>query len=448
MRSPTRRGFLMGCSAAIANLAAARFTNVVFADPGSTPDHDVLVVLFLRGGMDGLNYVLPLAGVDRPHYVAARPTLAVPDSGPNAALELAALGGTLFGLHPGAAPLHELWREGRVAFVHACGLDTPSRSHFDNQAQIELGTPGLGSTTTGWLTRHFLSAGLPPGIVMPSLAVSSTIQTAFQASTEVLAMTNRDDFLLNTGPSTWRDAQKTALRNILESSASELHARGVEALDASTLIELSVPSGTYVPANGAVYPSGAFGDAMKLIAQMIKLGLGLRAVTVDLGGWDTHNGQGSVGVGTYFHNLLAQLAQGLHGFYTDLDGAGSENYTSKTTVAVLSEFGRRFAQNADSGTDHGHGGVVTVLGGRVNGGLYGDWPGLDGGAGQLYDNADLEITTDFRTVLAELLVERLGNPNVGFVFPDFGYPGPLGLATLFRDGFESGGLARWSSEAP
>ncbi len=161
MPAPTRRGFLMGCSAAIANLAAARFTNVVFADPGTTPDHEVLVVLFLRGGMDGLNYVVPVAGVDRPHYVAARPTLAVPDTGPNAALELGELGGNLFGLHPGAAPLHDLWQDGRVAFVHACGLDTASRSHFDNQAQIELGTPGCGSTTTGWLTRHFLSAALP-----------------------------------------------------------------------------------------------------------------------------------------------------------------------------------------------------------------------------------------------------------------------------------------------
>lgn len=243
MPSPTRRGFLMGCSAAIANLAAARFTNVVFADPGTTPDHEVLVVLFLRGGMDGLNYVLPLAGADRPHYLAARPSIAVPDSGANAALALSEMGGTLFGLHPGAAPLHELWQDGRVAFVHACGLATPSRSHFDNQAQIELGTPGNGSTTTGWLTRHFLSASLPPGIVMPSLAVSSTIQTAFQASTEAIAMTNRDDFVINTGPSTWRDAQKTALRNILESSGDYLHSRGVEALDASTLIELNVPSG-------------------------------------------------------------------------------------------------------------------------------------------------------------------------------------------------------------
>ncbi|KAB2867903.1 MAG: DUF1501 domain-containing protein, partial [Bauldia sp.] len=141
----------------------------------------------------------------------------------------------------------------------------------------------------------------------------------------------------------------------------------VEALDASTLVELSVPSaGSYVPANGAVYPSGSWGDSLKLIAQMIKLGLGLRAVTLDLGGWDTHNGQGSAGAGTYFHDLVAQLSNGLAAFYLDLAGPGSENYTSKLTVAVMSEFGRRLRENTDSGTDHGHGSALFLLGAGVD----------------------------------------------------------------------------------
>lgn len=445
MPSPTRRGFLMGCSAAIASLAGARFTNLAFAAPWTTPDHDVLVAVFLRGGMDAINYVLPTAGPDRAFYEGARTAIRVPASGTNAALALGAFGGNSFGLHPGAAALHELFQDGRVAFVHACGLPTDSRSHFDTQAQLELGTPGVGSTPEGWLTRHFLTAGLPPDIVMPSLAVSSTIQTAFQGSLEAVALTNRDDFLINTGPSDWRDEQKAALRNILESNGVDpLYAKGVEALDASTLVELNVPSaGSYVPANGAVYPSGSWGDSLKLVAQMIKLGLGLRAVTLDLGGWDTHNGQGSAGAGTYFHDLVAQLANGLAALYLDLDGPGSENYTSKLTVAVMSEFGRRLRENTDSGTDHGHGSVMTVLGGRINGGLYGAWPGLAND--QLYDGADLAVTTDYRTVLAELLTERMGNPNVAAVFPGFAYPGPLGLATLFRDGFESGGTLRWSA---
>jgi uncharacterized protein (DUF1501 family) len=435
----------MGCSAAIASLAGARFTNIAFAAPWTTPDHDILVMLFLRGGMDGINFVLPTFGPDRAFYEGARTAIRVPASGTNAALPLGSFGGNDFGLHPGAAALHDLYQDGRVAFVHACGMNTDSRSHFDTQAQIELGTPGVGSTSTGWLTRHFLSAGLPPGIVMPSLAVSSTIQTSFQGSLDVVAMTNRDDFLLNTGPSDWRDEQKVALRNILESNGADpLYAKGVEALDASTLVELNVPSGSgYVPANGAVYPSGSYGDSLKLIAQMIKLGLGLRAVTVDLGGWDTHNGQGSAGAGTYYHDLVAQLSNGLAALYLDLDGAGSENYSSKLTVAVMSEFGRRLRENTDSGSDHGHGNVMTVLGGRINGGLYGAWPGLANA--QLYQGADLAVTTDYRTVLAELLVERLGNPDVATVFPGFAYPGPLGLATLFRDGYESGGTLRWSA---
>lgn len=445
MPSPTRRGFLMGCSAAIAQLAGARLTHLAFGAPLTTPDHDLFVTIFLRGGMDGLNFVLPTFGPDRAFYEGARTAIRVPASGTNAALPLGSFGGNDFGLHPGAAALHELFQDGRVAFVHACGMPTDSRSHFDTQAQIELGTPGVGTTATGWLTRHFQTVGLPPGVVLPALAVSSTIQTSFQGSLDVVAMTNRDDFLLNTGPSDWRDEQKAALRNILESNPGDpIYAKGVEALDASTLVELNVPSaGSYVPANGAVYPSGSFGDSLKLVAQMIKLGLGLRAATLDLGGWDTHNGQGSAGPGTYFHDLVAQLSNGLAAFYLDLDGPGSENYTSKLTVAVQSEFGRRLRENTDSGSDHGHGSVMTVLGGRINGGLWGAWPGLANA--QLYDGADLAVTTDFRTVLAELLVERMGNPNVAAVFPGFAYPGPLGIATLFRDGFESGGTARWSA---
>jgi len=445
MPSPTRRGFLMGCSAAIAQLAGARLTHLAFGAPLTTPDHDIFVTIFLRGGMDGLNFVLPTFGPDRAFYEGARTAIRVPASGANAALPLGSFGGNDFGLHPGAAALHDLFQDGRVAFVHACGMATDSRSHFDTQAQIELGTPGVGTTATGWLTRHFQTAALPPGIVMPALAVSSTIQTSFQGSLDVVAMTNRDDFLLNTGPSDWRDEQKVALRNILESNPGDpLYAKGVEALDASTLVELNVPSaGSYLPANGAVYPSGSFGDSLKLVAQLIKLGLGLRAATLDLGGWDTHNGQGAAGAGTYFHDLVAQLSNGLANFYLDLDGPGSENYTSKLTVAVQSEFGRRLRENTDSGSDHGHGSVMTVLGGRINGGLWGAWPGLANA--QLYDGADLAVTTDFRTVLAELLVERMGNPNVAAVFPGFAYPGPLGIATLFRDGFESGGTARWSA---
>jgi uncharacterized protein (DUF1501 family) len=447
---PTRRGFMMGCSAAIANLAAARFTNLVFADPLVVGDNDVLIVLFLRGGMDGLSFVMPTAGVDRGFYETARPVLKIPAAGTGAALPLGAWGANQFGLHPAATDLHNLYQDGRVGFVHAAGLATSSRSHFDNQAQIELGTPGDGSTNDGWLTRHFLTApGLPPEIpMMQRVAISSTLQTAWLADTNVIAFANRDDFLFNTGPSTWRLAQKTSLRSILNLHAGSdpRYQQGIVAMDASTFIEDNVlPLGSYVPANGAVYPSGSFGDSMKLTAQLIKLNLGLRAATLDLGGWDTHNGQGTAADGQFFWDKIEELSRALAAFYTDLDGAGAEGYTKKVTVAMISEFGRRLRENNDAGTDHGHGGVITVMGGNVVGGMHGSWPGLANG--QLYDAADLAITTDFRRVLAEILQKRMGNPNIDQVFPGYAGYTPLGVISdaIFRDNFETADTRHWSN---
>jgi uncharacterized protein (DUF1501 family) len=189
---------------------------------------------------------MPTAGPDRAFYEAARPVLKIPASGANAALALGAMGGNQFGLHPAAADLHGLYQDGKVAFVHAAGLDTSSRSHFDNQAQIELGTPGNGGTNDGWLTRHFLTCpGLPPDTPMVQrIAVSSTIQSSWLADTNVVAFANRDDFLFNTGPSSWRDAQKLSLRNILDlhSAADPRYAQGLVSLDASSFIEQNVPT--------------------------------------------------------------------------------------------------------------------------------------------------------------------------------------------------------------
>lgn len=453
MRDTTRRGFLMGCSTAIAGLAGARFSNLVFADPLAVPGHDALIVLFLRGGMDGLSFVLPTGGADRALYETARPVLKVPAAGTGAALALGSLDGTPFGLHPAAVGLHELFQDGRVAFVPAAGLTVPSRSHFDNQAQMELGTPGVGSTTSGWLTRHFLTApGLPAETPMlQRVAVSSTLQSAWLADANVVAFANRDDFLFNTGPAAWRDAQRTHLRNILElnSATDPRYAQGLVSLDASAFLEQNVPPlASYVPANGAAYPTGSFGDAMKLSAQLLKLDMGLRAATVDLGGWDSHNGQGTAANGQYFWEKIEEMSAALAAFYLDLDGTGSNAYAQRVTVVVMSEFGRRLRENNDAGTDHGHGGVITVLGGQVAGGrLYGSWPGL--ASDQLYDHADLAITTDYRRVIAEILARRMGNPNWQQIFPGYSGYTPLGLVGggVFADGFENG-LAGWSDRTP
>ncbi len=460
MSSSTRRGFITGCSATVAAFAGAQFNTLAFGAPGGL-NQDILVSIFLRGGLDGLNLVIPIGGADRGHYEAARQNIAVPVTGANAALAL----DSQLGFHPATntwpsgtatppATLYDLYQDNKLSIVHAAGMHEDNRSHFDSMSFMELGTPGVLTTGTGWLTRHLQSAAnLPTELLMPALAVGNLQQVSLQGSTEAINMTTPGSFSLNVGPSQWRTAQRVALRNLF-SAETWLHDSGSQTLDAIDLIELHA-SGSNDPANGAVYPGGSFGNHLQTVAQMIKLDIGLQVATVDFGGWDTHNGQGNGG-GGYFSTHVQELARGLAAFYTDLDGSGAENFTDRLTVVVQSEFGRRLRENDDNGSDHGHGNVMMVLSGNAIGGLHGDWPGLS--TEELFDNADLAVTTDYRRVLSEILIRRLANPELGTIFP--GYQGymPLGVVsgtdlppnggnTIFFDGFESGDVSNWSSSS-
>ncbi len=455
MRRPTRRGFVAGCSAAVAGMAGSRFPSLAFADPDGSINNEVLVVVFLRGGMDGFNMVVPISGADRGHYETARPNLAVPVSGSDSALSLDGV----FGFHRSCQAIHELYQSGHVAVVNATGLDESTRSHFDSQEYIERGTPGVRTTASGWLARHFSSAGnLPPEIIMPSVSVGNLQATSLLGDRDTVNMSDPDSFNLQIGPYDWRDAQRVALRHMYTGDTTWLHASGLQALNAMDIVELNT-SGNYTPSNGAVYPSNSFGDGLQVIAQMIKLDLGLRVATLDLGGWDTHVSQGDHGVG-YFAGVMSTLSEGLAALYTDLDGVGAANYTQRLTMVVQSEFGRRLGENADRGTDHGHGNPMIVISGNAIGGVHGSWPGI--GPGQLFDNADLAVTTDFRRVLSEILIRRMGNNHLGVVFPGYADYQPLGIvggidlppdysATgdgLFSDGFETGGTGSWSLTTP
>jgi len=451
---PTRRGFVAGCSAAVAGMAGARFPSLAFAEPGSTINDEILVVIFLRGGTDGLNLVVPLSGADRGTYEAARPNIAVPLSGADSALSL----NGQFGFHRAAQPLRDLYQDGKVAVINATGLDEANRSHFDAMEFIERGTPGVKTTSSGWLARHFASASnLPAEIIMPSVSVGSTQATSLLGDRDTINLTDPDSFNLQIGPWRWRDAQRVALRHMYTGNDTWLHASGLQALDAMDIVELNTTGG-YTPANGAVYPGGSFGDGLQVIAQMVKLDLGLRVATFDLGGWDTHNGQGDDGAG-YFGTLVGTLSEGLAALYQDLDGTGASNYTNRLTMVVQSEFGRRLYENADRGSDHGHGGPMIVVSGNAISGVHGSWPGL--GPGQLFDNADVAVTTDFRRVLSEILIRRMGNNRLGYIFPGYTDYQPLGFVSgtdlppnysssidgLFADGFESGDTSLWTSTA-
>jgi uncharacterized protein (DUF1501 family) len=436
-------------------MSGARFPSLAFADPKQTVNEEILVVVFLRGGMDGLNFIVPISGTDRGHYESARPDLAVPMSGADAALPL----NGHFGLHPSATALHDLFLDGNLAVINATGIDISNRSHFDSMEFIERGTPGVKTTSTGWLARHFQSAfNLPPSIIMPSVSVGSLQATSLLGDRNTVNMSDPNSFNLQVGPWRWRDAQRIALRHMYTGDDTWLHASGLQALDAMDIVELNT-TGSYTPANGAVYPSNSFGDGLQVIAQMIKLGLGLRVATMDLGGWDTHNNQGD-GAGGFFANQITTLSEGLGALYLDLDGVGPDNYTQRLTIVVQSEFGRRLFQNADDGTDHGHGNPMIVVSGNAIGGVHGSWPGI--GPGQLFDDADLDVTTDFRRVLSEILIRRMGNNSLGYIFPGYADYQPLGFVTgtdltpnystniggIMEDGFESGDTQAWSATSP
>jgi len=417
MSEISRRGFMVGCSAAIAAMAGGRLSYVAFGNQEQEPTQEILLVLFLRGGMDGLSAVMPLAGDDRGYYENSRADIAIPVSGDNAALPLS----DFFGLHPAGAPLYDLYKDKKVAIVHAAGLKSDTRSHFDAMKYMELGTPGSKSATNGWLTRHLQTAGSATDTaVLPALSVGSLSPTSLAGSTEAIGMSSPNSFSFG-GHWRYNSSQRQMLRTMYQGE-SWLHNAGLQTLDAVDVIEYGDP-GSYTPENGASYPNHSFGRNLQTVAQMIKMQLGLKVATVDLGGWDTHESQGNGGTG-YFANQFGTVASGLSALMTDLSNSNGTDHTKRLTVVVMSEFGRTFKQNASRGTDHGHGNVMFVVGGNVNGGqVYGKWPGLH--TDQLYDRRDLDVTTDYRQVLSEILIRRMGNPNLGAIFPGYQAYQPL-----------------------
>ncbi|MDQ3206303.1 MAG: DUF1501 domain-containing protein, partial [Pseudomonadota bacterium] len=381
----TRRQFLKSCCAASA-VGAVGGPGLFFssAAEAAANSHDTVVSLFLRGGMDGLNLVLPVAGVDRTHYEAARPNLAIATSGVHGALPLSLAGGaaTGFGLHPSATGLRDLWNDQRLAIVHASGLLTSvTRSHFDAQLSIDLGTPGKHGTGSGWLAR---AMGTQPGALasdaLPALAVSSRQPANFNGSLSALTMGSPSDFNLNAGAWQWqktRGDSPAGLVGVNETLAALWGGQtGLELDGRRADGALAVIGRQPYSALPSTWPNNNFARQLWTIAQSIRFNLGLRYATLDLGGWDTHDGQGSAGTGYhYYQNKIAELSSALAAFYAELSASG---HMSRVTVVVQSEFGRRVRENANRGTDHGYGNPMLVLGGAVNGRrFFGQWPGLD-----------------------------------------------------------------------
>lgn len=409
MPEMTRRGFL----GALGALSLPHwFPRMAFAAPAGAlaGGSDVLVCVFLRGGADGLNVVVPHG--DR-FYYENRPSLAIAEPGRGAGKAVDLDG--FFGLHPAMSPLKELWDDKLLAAVHAAGSTAGNHSHFDAMDFMERGTPGERRILSGWIGRHLSSLASANDSPFRAVGFGELIQASLRGPVPATALASIADFHLQGFDEELERFQSTLAS--MYGGTGFLDVQAQQTLSAVARLAAANP-GQYEPANGAEYPDTDFGSGLKQVAQMIKADLGMEVACLDLGGWDTHEGQG--GAEGHMAGLLADLAAGLHAFTADL----SERM-GRITVVTMTEFGRRIEENASGGTDHGTASFLFLLGGGVNGGkVYGPWPGL--ADHQLYEG-DLAVTTDYRTVLAEVLSRRLANPKVGEVFPGFPNPAFLGI---------------------
>ena len=386
-----------------------------------TPDR-TLVVIFLRGGMDGLNFIVPW---NDPAYYKLRQSIAIASPGTaGGALDL----NGFFGLHPAAASLLPLFQSGQMAALHAVGYDKNTRSHFEEQDTWETGVIGNTIASDGWLNRHLVtSTGHGP---IRAVSVGNTLPRILRGTAPAYAMRGLSDLSF---PATKVPGDEAVVAAALEhayccgprdSHASLISpARDLLASTAQTTFEgidqlKKVAGEAYQPA--AEYPKNDLGNKLREVARLIKAGVGLEVAEVDYGGWDTHQNQGGAEANGSYSRLVGGLADALAAFSKDLG-----DRMEKTLVLTLSDFGRTAAENGTKGTDHGWANCMLAMGGAIwKAGkgkpryveTPGNWPGL--APEQLHEKRDLLHTTDFRDVLGEVVSAHLGNPNIQRILPN------------------------------
>jgi uncharacterized protein (DUF1501 family) len=369
---------------------------------GTAEEDNILVYIFLRGGMDGLQFCAPVS--DQNYQTNRNADIRISESGDKKGLLLnKTLSNLDFALHSDAKPLFELYQSGKLALVHAAGLTNGTRSHFDAQDIIEKGlAEKKGALGTGWLARYLNQQQFTGQI--PALGAQGATPLSLLGYPDVLTMANPNDFkiygeenVLKLLEATYADADPLLAKNALKT------------INTVRFLHNKKPTHDQLADYPVAKARDELGKGLRSISELIKMDCGLRVATVDMGGWDTHYAQ------PYrFNKLIESLSESLQLFYNSIP-----THQNKVTVVVMSEFGRRFKGNKSNGTDHGHGNAMMVLGGKVNGGkMYGTWPGL--ATEQLDHGVDLRITTDYRTVLAEVLAKRMNPKNLNDVFPGIG----------------------------
>jgi uncharacterized protein (DUF1501 family) len=390
----TRRDFLKSSGLALAAFVA---TPNVWAGK----EHPIIIAIFQRGAADGLSMVVPFG--DK-HYYSVRQQIAIPEplsSGGERAIDLDGF----FGLHPALDSVKPIYDQGHLAIVHAAGSPDNTRSHFDAQDYMESGTPGNKGVADGWLNRYIQAHLESDSTPFRAIAIGANTPRSLMGTAPAVAMNRIADFGVHGGGATPE----------MENAFAEMYR---DTFDAVKLLRRANPQ-QYEPAHGANYPNSPYGQALLQIAQLVKADIGLEVAFADVGGWDTHANQGSSR--GQLANHLKEFGDGLAALYRDLD-----DRMRNIVIVTMTEFGRAVRQNGSGGTDHGHASCMFVCGGPVKGGkVYGRWPGL--APEQLFEGRDLALTTDFRDVLAELLVKHMGAKDVSKVFPQFRPGGTLKL---------------------
>lgn len=362
---------------------------------GNGDTRQTLVVVFLRGAADGLSFVAPL---EDDHYHRARPRIAVKKK------EAIALDG-FFGLHPLLGGLKPAWDEGEFAIIHGAGTEDQTRSHFEAQDLMEHG----GLAAGGWLGRFLRVRSRPVSGALACVAVGKTLPEVLLGAPNATVMQSLGDFALGSAAPNFAPE----LEQLYQLDGGPLAAAARDTFAALRRIA-TMRHASPAPAHGASYGTDDFSQSLRQIARLIKADVGLEVASVDLGNWDTHWTQQS-----WIEPLLRQLNTGLSAFRQDLGAR-----LAQTTVVVMTEFGRRVAENSAFGTDHGRGSVMFVLGGGVKGGRVfgeegrvGHWRGL--AAERLEGPGDLPVFNNYRNVLAPILQRHSGPVEFAKVFPDF-----------------------------
>ncbi|MDQ3635212.1 MAG: DUF1501 domain-containing protein [Acidobacteriota bacterium] len=410
-----RRYFLKSSGVALASLGmmsvAPKFLHQ-FANAATITDgygkKKVLVTIFQRGAVDGLNMIVPHGESE---YYNLRRNIAVPKPNQN--------GGAInldgyFGLNPAMKPLEKFWNSKQLAIVHSAGSPDNTRSHFDAQDYMESGTPGYKATRDGWVNRVLQSQAEEKASPFRAVAMTQQIPRTMMGRYPTVAMTNLQSFAIRAGQ--YSNSVSGGFEGIWQQEANDrLGETGKETFEAINYLKKANPS-QYRPQNGANYPNNEFANNLRQIAQLIKAGVGLEVAFTDTPGlnWDTHANQAAQnGSRGQLANLLGQFAQSIAAFATDLG-----KQMDDVVILTMSEFGRTARENGTRGTDHGHGNAMMLLGNSVKGGkVYGDWKGLK--SSELNEGRDLAVTTDFRDVFGEIAYKHLGSKNLDSIFPRY-----------------------------